>query len=100
MARKSRESFLLFGPGADLGFSRGGGDLFFRSTKLILRALLKHKALKRRWPIFCAAGKFLKKEVKKTVFGPFLENFDKKKIAFFLARAPLKVSIYWCRKRL
>ena len=34
-----------------------------------------------------------KKQVKKAGFGHFLEYFDKK-IAFFLARAPLKVSIY------
>ena len=47
------------------------------------------KAIKRPCfgKIFCAAGNFLKNQVKKAVFGHFLENFDKK-IAFFLARAP------------
>ena len=43
--------FEVLRPGADLRFSRGGADfqkvfesfdLFFRSTKLIFRALLKH----------------------------------------------------------
>ena len=37
--------------------------------------------------IFSAAGNFLKKQVKKAVFGHFLENFDKKN-AFFGARSP------------
>ena len=36
--------------------------------------------------IFCAAGKYFEKQVKKGVFKPFLEIFDEK-IAFFLARA-------------
>ena len=62
--------------GADLGFSRGGADfqkkfenfddLFFRSTKLIFRALPKHCFA----PIL--AGKFLKKKQSKK---PFLGTF-------------------------
>ena len=43
--------------------------------------------------IFCAAGKILKKQVKKGVFSHFLENFDQK-IAFFLARAPPSNLVY------
>ena len=59
------------------------------------------KALKRLYfcQIFCVAGKFLKKQVKKAVFGHFLKNFDKI-IALFWRALPLKVSIYWCRRRL
>ena len=64
-------------------FSRGGGgaefqkisknfcdDLFFRLTKLIFRS---PKAVNSPCfgHIFCAAGKFLKKQVKKKVFGKF-----------------------------
>ena len=71
--------------GADLRFSQGGrGDLFFRSTNLIFRALLK--ALNRRCfgPIFCAADKFLKNRSKKPFLVTFKKNFWKvltKKIA-------------------
>ena len=52
-------------------FSRGGGftkkienfdDLFFRSTKLIFRALPKHCFAPIFGKFFCAAGKFLKKQ--------------------------------------
>ena len=87
--------------GADLGFSRGGGgadfqkifenfdDLFFRSSKLIFRALLKQYEN-------AVLAKFLRRQIlkkktgKKVIFGLFLENFDKK-IAFFLgARSPSK----------
>ena len=63
-------------------------DFFFRSTKLIFRALPKHCFA----PFFCLnfllrrRQIFEKKTVKKAVFGHFLKNFDKK-IAFFLARA-------------
>ena len=107
-----RELFYLLPTGADLGFSRGGGggrfqkklenfdDLFFffRSTKLIFRALPKHccapisaKFLRRR--------QIFEKTVKKAVFGHFLKNFDKKS-RFFWRALPLKVSIYWRRRRL
>ena len=69
-------------------------DLFFRSTKQIDFSS-SPKALKRRCfgENFCAAGKFLKKQVKKAVFGHFLENIDKK-LRFFWGALPLKVSIY------
>ena len=94
-------------------FSRGGADfqktfenfddLFYRSTKLYFPT----KALKRRcfgqiFHFLRRAGKLLKKQVKKAIFANFLhflENFGKK-IAFFLARAPLKVIIYWRWSRL
>ena len=69
---------LISRPGADLGFSRGTGgggvyfqkkiehfdDLFFRSTKLIFRALPKHCFA----PIL---AKFLKKQSKKPFLGTF-----------------------------
>ena len=81
-------------------FLRGGGGFsnFFQVDQIGFPSSLK--ALKRRCfgQIFCAAVKFLKKQVKKAVFGHFLENFDKK-IAFFW-RALLKVSIYWRLRRL
>ena len=88
----------IFKSGADLGFSRGGGadfqkkienfdDLFFfRSTKLIFRALPKHCFA----PVlakFSAPQANLKKTVKKAVIWPLFEKF-RQKIAFFLARAP------------
>ena len=49
--------------------------------------------------IICAAGKFLKKQVKKAVFKHFLKNFDKK-LAFFWRALPLKGSIFWRLRRL
>ena len=85
--------------GADLGFSRGGGgadfqkifenfvDLFFRSTKLIFRALPKHCFVPIFGYIFCAAGKILKKQAKNGVFRHFLEIIDQK-IAFFRRALP------------
>ena len=85
-----------FESGADLGFSRGGGggglegDLqkilkilstFFRSTKLIYRALPEQKHP--FWPNFLRCSQnFEKKMAKKGVFKHFLENFDKKKTRF------------------
>ena len=82
-------------------FSRGGGggdfqkivenfdDLFFNADKIGFPS--SPKALKGRCfgEIFCATGKFLKKQVEKAVFGHFMENFDKKN-AFFFARGPLQ----------
>ena len=65
-------------PGADLGFSRGGGADFQKVFQNFDDLFCK---------IFCAAGKFLKQTVKKAVFGHFLKNFDKKS-RFFLARVP------------
>ena len=73
---------LTLWPGADVGFSRGGGadfrkifqnfdDLFFRSTKLIFRALPKYyfaPILGRFWALF--------------------EKFWQKNCVFFGARSP------------
>ena len=91
-------SLKLIQSGADLGFSRGGrakfqknfenfDDLFFQVDQIDFPSSLR--AVKRPCfgQIFCAAGNFLKTQVKKAVFGHFLENFDKKK-RVFLARAP------------
>ena len=38
-----------------------------------------------------AAGKFLKKQIKKAVFGHFLDYFDQKIAFFFGARSPSKL---------
>ena len=85
--------------GADLGFSRGGGRIFkkfskilttfffFGSTKMIFRALPKHCFAPTLAKFSAPQANFFEKTVKKAVFGQFLKNFDKK-IAFFLARAP------------
>ena len=64
-------------PGADLGFSRGGGG---GSTFLfgLVPVLVQN---------FCAAGKILKNNPKKGIFRHFLENFDQK-IAFFRRALP------------
>ena len=86
------------GAGADQGFPRGGGGgifkkkienfvhLFFRSTKLIFRALPRHYKDPER-PCFgqniCATGKILKKQGEKAVFG---------------ARSPLP--LLWCFQHL
>ena len=58
---------------------------------------LKGEALKRKFfrQIFCAAGKFLKKQVKKAIFGHFLEILTR----FFWRALPLKFNIYWRRRR-
>ena len=60
-------------------FSRGGGADFQKIFNQI-DFPSSPKAVKRPCfgQIFCAAGNFLKKQVKKAVFGHFLENFDKK----------------------
>ena len=78
--KNHKKAYLVYS-GADLGFSRRGAnfqknfqnfdDLFFRSTKLIFRALPKHCFAPYFGKIFGAAGKFLKKQSKK----PFLGNF-------------------------
>ena len=89
-------------------FLRGGGGADFQkifekilTNKLIFRFPSSSKALKGPCfcQIFCAAGKFLKKQVKKAVFRHFLKNVDKK-IVFFWRALPLKVSIYWRPRRL
>ena len=61
---------------------------FFRLTKMIFRS--SPKALKRRF-----LGKFLKKQVKKPFLGIFWKTSTNKKIAFFLARAPLSKLVYF-----
>ena len=88
-----------FYTGADLGFSRGGGRIFkkiskilttfffFRSTKLIFRALPKHGFVPILAKFFAPQAKFWKKQAKKGVFRHFLENFDRK-IAFFRPAVP------------
>ena len=48
-------------------------------------------AFRKYGKIFCAAGKLLKKQSKKAVFGHFLKNFDKKNCVFFGARSPSKL---------
>ena len=92
--------------GADLGFSRGRGgfsikkienfdDLFFflgRPNRFFELSQSSKKTL--FWPIFLRRRQFLKKQVKKAVFGQFLENLDKK-TRFFWRALPLKISIYW-----
>ena len=95
--------------GADLGFSRAVG--FSKNFRKFWRHLFlvdhidfpsSPEELKRRCfgQTFCAAGKFLKtKQIKKAVFGHFLESFDKKS-CYFLARASLKILIYWRQRRL
>ena len=87
---------ILFRGGSRI-FSRGGADfqkifenfvdLFFRSTKLIFRALPKHCFVPIFGYIFCAAGKILKKQAKNGVFRHFLEIIDQK-IAFFRRALP------------
>ena len=81
--------------GADLGFSRGGGGgfskkfttFFFRSTKLIFRALPKHCFGPILWLNFPRGRQIFEKTVKRAVFWHFLKNFDKKS-RFFGARSP------------
>ena len=104
LKNSKKTNFLIGIRGGSRIFSRGGGadfqknfenfvDLFFfRSTKLIFRALLF-------WLNFLRRRQIFEKTVKKAVFGHFLKNFDKK-IAFFWRAVPLKVSIYWRRRRL
>ena len=65
MARSKRFNHISFCTGADLGFSRGGGR--------------------------GGGGGGVVKQVKKAVFGHFLENFNKKNLVFLLARAPPQI---------
>ena len=75
------ENTLLYA-GADLGFSRGGGADF---QKIVTK---KSRFFGARSP-----SKLV------YIFEKFLKNFDKK-IAFFWRALPLKISIYWRRRRL
>ena len=79
---------------ADLGFSqRGGGAdfqiLFFRSTKLILRALPKH----------CFVPICFVRRRQKAFLGTFWK-ISTKKSRFFRRALPLKARIYWRHRRL
>ena len=105
-ARNVGFGFLI--TGADQGFSRGGRifkknfenfvDLFFRSSKLISRALPKHCFV----PIlakFSAPQAKVKIGQKKAFLGTFWKILAEK-LRFFGARSPLKISIYWRQRRL
>ena len=63
---------------------------FFRSTKLIFRAL-PSTVLPQFWLNFLRRRQIFKKTVKKAVFGHFLKIFDKKNRVFFGARSPSKL---------
>ena len=84
-----------FNSGADLGFFRGGEagfskifvDIFFRTTELVFELSLSVFS-PYFGQMFCAAGKILKKQSRKSIFRHFLEIFDKK-MRFFGARSPL-----------
>ena len=93
--------------GADLGFSRGVGagfqkevenfdDLFFyfRSTQFDFLSSPKALFCPYFGKSFCAAGKFLKKQSKTAFLGTFWKILTKK-LLFFGARSPLKISKYW-----
>ena len=75
-------------------------DLFLRSTKLFFRASQStEKTLFGQ--IFCTTAKDLKKKQAKKAF--FFALFGKvfgTKLCFLGALSPLKISIYWCRRRL
>ena len=88
--------------GADLGFSRRGGgadfqkivqnfdDLFFRSTKLIFRALPKH-CFARTLAKFSAPQANFWKNSQKSRFWALFEKFWQKNRVFFGARSPSKL---------
>ena len=94
----------MFGAGADLGFSRGGGEgrggrifkilstfflgrpnWFSELCKRTKKFLLMPKFLRR-------AGKILKKQPEKAFLGTFW-NFFNQKFAFFRRGPPFKISI-------
>ena len=93
----------LMGAGADLGFSRGGGRIFkkiskilttfffFRSTKLIFRALPKHCFAPILAKFSAPQANFWKKKVKKPFLGTFWKILTKKNRVFFGARSPSKL---------
>ena len=94
----SNPRFSMRSRGGSRIFSRGGGFskkfpkfwrpfFFFRSTKLIFRALPKHCFAPILAKFSAPQANFWKNSKKKAVFGHFLKNFDKKN-CFFLARAP------------
>ena len=71
-------------------FSRGDTTFFFRTTKLIFRALPKQCFVCPYFGKFSAPqANFWKKQSKKPFF--FLKNFDKKIAFFFGARSPSKL---------
>ena len=72
-------------------FSLGRPNWFFELSQSTVLALL--------WLNFLRRRQIFEKTVKKAVFGQFLKNVDKK-IAFFWRALPLKISIYWRRRRL
>ena len=94
------------GPGADVGFSRGG-RIFKKFSKILSTLFLflgrpnwffelsQSTALPYFSQNFCTAGKILKKKkhAKKGVFRHFLESLTKK-LRFFGAR-PFKTSMQW-----
>ena len=85
-----------FDPGADLGFSRGGRadfqkkicPFFFRSTKLNLRALIKHYKDPVLANIYAPQAKF-EKTGKKAFLGTFWKLLTKN--LRFSARSPSKL---------
>ena len=70
---------------------------FFRSTKLIFRALPTHLKSPYFGQILCAAVSFLKNETFSDTFRRhFFQHFDQK----FGARSPHKISICWRQRHL
>ena len=88
---------------ADLGFSRGDG--FSKKFRKLWRPFFLGRPnwLSSPKALFCITLANFWKKVKSGVFGHFLKNFDKKnfdkKRRFFWRVLPLKVSIYWRRRR-
>ena len=93
---------------ADLGFSREGGGIFkkfcrpfFRSTKLIFRALPKHCFVHILAKFSAPQAKFKKKkQARKAFLGTFWKMLTKKNRVFSVRSPPppKKNSIY-CRQR-
>ena len=97
--------FLYIKSGADLGFCRGGSGFsknfrkfwrpFFLDRSDWFSELSQSSKKTLFWRNFLRRRQFFeKKQVKKAVFGHFLENFDKKN-AFFWRALPLKTRRYW-----
>ena len=72
---------------------------FFEVDQIDFPSSLKALQRPRFRQNFCAEGKMWKKHDNKDVIKPFLENFDQK-MAFLWRALPLKISIYWHRRRL
>ena len=81
------------------GFKKKILGLFFRSTKLIFRALPKHYKIPVLAKNSVPQAKFEKKQAKKGVSRHFFENVDRKK-EFFRRTLPPHLSLYWRQKRL